>query len=155
MLWALVICPGKVRADAPLPAATNLWVLKLPSFGSGSAPALAPDGTIYLGLFDGTLLAVTPQGRVKWKFKAGREIKSSPAIADDGTIYFGSRDRKFYALTPAGKLKWTFPTDAWVDSSPAIGIDGTVYFGSWDKAFYALNPDGTERWRHHSGGVTA
>jgi len=144
---------GAARGDAVPPAGTNLWLLKLPAFGSGSAPALAPDGSIYLGLFDGTFLAVTPQGRVKWKFKTRREIKSSPAIAGDGSIYFGSRDRNFYAVTPAGKLKWVFPTGAWVDSSPAIAADGTVYFGSWDKNFYALNPDGTLKWKLAVGAI--
>jgi len=128
-------------------AVTNLWKLTLPDGGSESSPALAPDGTIYQGTFHGWLVAVTPEGKMKWKFKAGREIKSSPAVADDGTIYFGSRDRKFYALTPQGKLRWTFDTGAWVDSSPAIAVDGTIYFGSWDKNFYALNPDGSLKWK--------
>jgi outer membrane protein assembly factor BamB len=127
-------------------AATNLWMLPLSFYEGESSPAIATDGTIYQATFDGKLAAVTPQGEIKWTFKAGREIKSSPAIADDGTIYFGSRDRKFYAVTPDGKLKWTFPTGAWIDSSPAVGADGTIYFGSWDKKFYALKPDGTVKW---------
>ena len=85
-------------------------------------------------------MAITPQGKSKWTFKAGREIKSSPAVADDGTIYFGSRDRRIFTPShPMAGLKWTFPTGAWIDSSPAIGADGTIYFGSWDPNFYALN----------------
>jgi outer membrane protein assembly factor BamB len=113
-----------------------------------SSPALAADGTIYEATFDGTLLAISPEGQVLWTFDTGDdiEIKSSPAIGDDGTIYFGSRDRKFYAVTPQGKLKWTFATGGWVDSSPALAMDGTVYFGGWDKNFHALNPDGSQKW---------
>ena len=144
-------------AEPPLLKATELWSFQFVSFqpynASSSTPAIAPDGTIYTGTFDGTFFAVTSAGKEKWRFKAGREIKSSPAIADDGTIYFGSRDRKFYALTPAGKLKWAFPTDAWVDSSPAIADDGTIYFGGWDKNFYALNPDGSKKWEFAVGAV--
>ncbi len=140
-----------LRAESPLPEATNLWSFSfnsdLPYNSSRSTPAIAPDGTIYLGVFDGNFFAITPSGTEKWRFKAGSEIKSSPAVADDGTIYFGSRDRKFYALTPSGKLKWSFPTGAWVDSSPAIAADGTIYFGGWDKIFYALNPDGSVKWK--------
>jgi outer membrane protein assembly factor BamB len=134
-------------------AATNLWSLPLPNSYADSSPAVAPDGTIYVGTFYGKLLAATPRGGMKWIFQAGREIISSPAIADDGTIYFGSRDRKFYAVTPRGKLKWTFATGAWIDSSPAIGADGTVYFGSWDKNFYALNPDGSRKWVFAAGDI--
>src|ERR1035437_4854036 len=135
------------RAQPAAPAVTNLWKVRLPDSGNESSPALAPDGTIYQGTFGGWLVAIMPDGKVKWKFKTGREVRSSPAVADDGTIYFGSRDWKFYALTPAGKLKWTFPTGAWVDSSPALAPDGTVYFGSWDKNFYALAPDGKLKWK--------
>ncbi len=134
-------------------AVTTLWQLRLPDSGGESSPTLAPDGTVYQGTFRGCLMAVTPAGQVKWKFKAGREIKSSPAVADDGTVYFGARDWNFYALTPAGKLKWKFATGAWVDSSPALAADGTVYFGSWDKKFYALAPDGNLKWKFATGGL--
>src|SRR5450759_1373110 len=69
-------------------APTNLWVLDLKNYHADSSPGIAADGTIYQANFAGKLLAITPQGKVKWTFHAGREIKSSPAIADDGTIYF-------------------------------------------------------------------
>ncbi len=127
-------------------APTNLWTLQLPLYNADASPAIAPDGTIYQATFEGYLLAVTPQGGVKWTFRINSEIKSTPAIGDDGTIYFGARNRNFYAVTPQGKLKWTFPTGAWIDSSPAIAEDGTIYFGSWDANFYALNPNGSKKW---------
>jgi len=144
------------RADA-LPEATNLWTFKfshdLEANETFSTPAVAPDGTIYAGAFDGKLYALSPEGKDLWRFQAGSEIKSSPAIADDGTIYFGARDHQLYAVTPAGKLKWKFATGAWVDSSPAIAADGTIYFGSWDKNFYALSPDGSLKWKFPVGGI--
>jgi outer membrane protein assembly factor BamB len=132
---------------------TNLWSFHLAEYECTSSPAVAPDGTIYVGDFTGDLFALTPEGKLKWRFPAGLEIKSSPAVADDGTVYFGSRDWNLYALTPAGKLKWVFATGAWVDSSPAIAVDGTIYFGSWDTNLYALNPDGSLKWRFPSGGI--
>jgi outer membrane protein assembly factor BamB len=133
--------------------ATNLWRLKISAFTGQSSPALAPDGTIYQGTFEGKLLAISPEGKVKWKFKAGREIKSSPAVADDGTIYFGSRDGNFYALGVDGKLKWKFFTGAWNDASPAVASDGTVYFGSWNKKFYAFTSDGKLKWQFATSNV--
>jgi len=149
-VWA-----GPVVAQTPPPAATNLWIAVFPGYQNScsSTPAVAPDGTIYVGTYLGYFMAYTPDGRIKWSFKTGLEIKSSPAIADDGTVYFGSRDRKFYAFTPAGKLKWAFATGAWVDSSPAIAADGTVYFGGWDKFFYAFNPDGSLKWKLAVGAI--
>ena len=142
-LLALSGCLLAFTAAAQNPeAATNLWRFELPDYFCEASPALAPDGTLYVGTVRGGLIALNPDGKVKWKFKAGREIKSSPAVAGDGTIYFGARDRQLYAVSPQGKLKWKFPTGAWVDSSPAIATDGTVYFGTWDKLFYAVNPNG-------------
>ncbi len=81
---------------------TNLWTFHLAEYDGASSPAVAPDGTIYVGNYIGDLFAITPDGKVKWKFQAGLEIKSSPAVAADGTVYFGSRDRRLYALTPGG-----------------------------------------------------
>lgn len=146
---------SRALADDPVPVATTLWSVKVGEIGSASTPALAPDGTIYQGTFDGRLLAFHPSGKLRWKFSTGREleIKSSPAVAEDGTIYFGARDRKFYALTPGGKLMWSFTTGAWVDASPGIAVDGTIYFGGWDKTFYALDPAGAVKWTYPVGAV--
>lgn len=155
IITALMVWLGTLglSVQAQQNSITNLWRLRLPDYGSESSPALATDGTIYLGTFYGWLLAVTPDGKVKWKFKSDSEITSSPAVALDGTIYFGSRDRKCYALKPAGKLKWAFTTEGWVDSSPAIETDGTIYFGSWDHNLYALNPNGSLKWKFATSNV--
>ena len=159
-IWGLLLFliagrVGRAETQPPPPTATNLWVVTFPGYqnSSSSTPAVAPEGTVYVGTFLGDFMAYTPGGGFKWTFKAGREIKSSPAIADDGTVYFGSRDRNFYALTPGGALKWKFATGAWVDSSPAIASNGTVYFGGWDGFFYALNPDGSLKWKLKIGAI--
>ncbi len=113
-----------------------------------STPAIADDGTIYIGSTDYKLYAVNPGGIVKWTFPTGNQISSSPAIAPDGTIYVGSTDNKLYAVNPDGTQKWVFATSGQIHvSSPAVGPDGTVYSGSYDGNLYAINPDGTEKWR--------
>src|SRR5207248_10378001 len=53
---------------------TNDWSAATHSY-SDTCPALAPDGTIYLGTFTGRLSAVRPDGSQKWVFRAGLEIK--------------------------------------------------------------------------------
>src|SRR5579859_1578319 len=86
-LWlvcALSCCPILRAADDP--EATNLWTYdfksNVPGDGTLSTPAIGPDGTIYVGAFDGKLHAISPSGRKRWYFQSGREIKSSPAVAD-------------------------------------------------------------------------
>lgn len=130
-----------------------------------SSPAIASDGTIYIGSNDNKLYALNPDGSKKWEFRAGPltysergkgiwGIRSSPAIDKEGTIYVGSRTTKFFAINPDGSEKWHFPEKFNLDvlSSPAIWSDGgagTIYFGSHEGSqsrIYALNPDGSEKW---------
>jgi len=132
-------------------AATNLWKATIGP-GGVSSPALGRDGAIYVGTWQGHLIALNSDGSKRWTFKTGFEMASSPAVGADETIYIGSRDRKFYAVDKTGQKKWAFHTDGWVDSSAAIGADGTLYFGSWDRKFYALNPDGSKKWEFATGG---
>jgi len=121
-----------------------------------SCPAIAVDGTIYIGSWDNCLHAVNPDGTRKWTFDTDDEIVSSPAIGSDGTIYFGTMAGagtigKIFALNPNGTEKWQYSTGYDVMSDPAIGDDGTVYIGSADDYLYAINPNGILKWRYKTG----
>jgi len=115
--------------------------------GSSSAPAVGPDGTVYVGSTDGHVYAVDREGNLMWRFPDQdpglQPFKSTPAISSGGTIYIGCDDHKLYALNPDGTLKWDFETQGAVVSSPAVGRDGAIYFGSMDGGFHALEPDGS------------
>lgn len=140
---------------------TLLWTFETGEM-IDSSPAIASNGTIYIGSNDNKLYALNPNGSKKWEFSAGPTtysergkgiwgIRSSPAIGKDGTIYVGSRTTKFFAINPDGTEKWHFPEKSNLDvlSSPAIGSDGTIYFGSHEGSqsrIHALSPDGTEKW---------
>jgi outer membrane protein assembly factor BamB len=121
-----------------------------------STPALAADGTIYIGTYDAKLYALNAKGTLKWKTSCGGDISSSPVIGIDGTVYFGTfsgRNSGGYvvAMNPNGTIKWRYETGYHVVSDPAIADDGTIYIGSGDYYFYAMNPDGTLRWRFKTG----
>jgi outer membrane protein assembly factor BamB len=116
---------------------------------------VGPDGTIYIGSWDGKLYALRDRGNraeLAWEYTAGPFVVSSPAIGPDGTIYVGSGDTQLHAINPDGTPRWTFATGDWVDSSPAVGPDGAIYVGSWDGALYAVTPGGALRWKVQSGG---
>ena len=138
------------------PNGTLNWRYRMDGFILGSCPAIAEDGTIYIGAWDECLHAVNPNGTRKWEFDTGLNIASSPAIADDGTIYFGTfdgawTDAKIYAINPDGTEKWHYDTGWYIMSDPAIGDDGTIYIGSADDYLYAMYPNGTLRWRYKTG----
>jgi outer membrane protein assembly factor BamB len=111
-----------------------------------SSPAVAANGTIYVGSDDRKLYAINPDGSLKWSFLAGSLVESSPMIGPDGTIYVGSNDRKLYAINPDGTKKWEYRTGDQIFSSPAIGSDGTVYVGSLDHRVYAIDSEGFLLW---------
>lgn len=111
-----------------------------------SAPAVAPDGTVYFGCQDGRLYALGPDGARRWDFHAADDIDSAPAVGADGTIYVGSDDDRLYALSPSGALRWALRTGGDVRASPAIAADGTVYIGSFDGVMYAVREGGTVAW---------
>ncbi|MEI6778857.1 MAG: PQQ-binding-like beta-propeller repeat protein, partial [Chloroflexales bacterium] len=143
------------------PDGTQKWLIPLNILPSSTAPALGPDGTIYVhgNGSNGNLVAVeqlqaiTPSGTIAWTFQFNgglgifaNDIQSSPAIGADGTIYVGSIDTKLYALNPDGTIKWTrSPTTSSITSSPSVAIDGTIYI---HDAFglYAYTPSGVEKW---------
>ncbi len=121
-----------------------------------SSPAIAPDGTVYVGSNDQNVYALNGStGRKLWQYETEAGVTSSPAIGSDGTIYVGSVDHTLYALKPVtGTLRWKFHTDGEIWSSPAIGSDGTVYFGSDDNRIYALNGNtGAKQWSYLTGGA--
>jgi outer membrane protein assembly factor BamB len=135
------------------PDGTLKWKLKVYGW-IWSTPAIAEDGTIYVGVDDSSCLyAINPNGTEKWRFNARDTIYSSPAIAEDGTIYFGTMGVGYniYAVNPNGTEKWHYKTGYKITSDPAIGYDGTIYIGSGDRYLYAMYPNGTLRWRFKTG----
>ena len=67
------------------------------------SPAIASDGTIYVGSYDDNLYAINPDGTQKWAFRTRGDVLSSPAIGSDGTIYVGSHDNNFYAIESSSR----------------------------------------------------
>jgi outer membrane protein assembly factor BamB len=129
-----------------------------------SSPAVASDGTLYIGSYDRKVYSFTPEGTKRWEFPlpppvyiyfdvyAG--VYGTSAIGPDGTVYVPSENGNLLALNSTnGAQKWVYSLNGQdaLYSSPAIGVNGTIYFGGYDKNFYAINPDGTKKWNVHFG----
>ena len=133
---------------------------------SDSSPAVAADGTIYIGDRDNTLTAMTikPDGDLdlKWLYNHGFEgdiwtsITIAPAGPQAGTLYFAHDQSKdgfgvFTALLdkpdiatglpPTVKWKYTIG-NAVRQSSPAIDKNGMIYLGDLAGYLHAFRDNG-------------
>ena len=141
------------RLHALNPNGTLKWRFQIGLSVVNSSPALAADGTLYIGSARGILHAFTPGGTRLWMAELDKHTtrNSSPVIGDDGTIYIGG-SKGISAVNPNGTIKWEFPT-AGKMATPAIATDGTIYAGeqrggSFTSHFYALDPDGNMVWEY-------
>jgi len=135
---------------------------KVPVSASFSSPAVAEDGTIYIGSTDRSLVAVDPLGEVRWALAdtggGSGWVRSSPAIGQDGTVYAVDASGDLIAVSGEGRvlrrtaLSGGMQTGGY--SSPAVAEDGTVYAVGSDVLF-AFSPGGEELWRQTLGGFTA
>jgi len=133
------------------------WQFELGGYNENiSSPAIAIDGTIYIGA-DSSLYAINTDGSEKWKFSGEEKAYqiSSPSVAADGTVYISIANTLF-AIKPDGTKKWENKIPSSYSSSIAIASDETVYFvtnfsapwGPQPHGFYALNPDdGVIKWK--------
>ena len=153
----LVLSADDLALPEPGTPGALVWSFTVGSsfFGSvWSSPALAPDGTVYIGSDDGYLYAINPDGTLLWSRETGGRVYSSPAIGADGTVYVGSYDGKLYAINPTdGTILWEYQTGGWIRSSPAVAADGVIYVGSDDELLHAVDPvTGEANWTFPAGG---
>ncbi len=124
---------------------------------------IAPDGTIYLSLQDGLLLALANDGSdklaPKWQFQQAKAsgYHSSPAISSDGSVLLGITPSQNPATTVyafKAPASGTVPRVAWkyelgpgvMTSSITTSPDGTIYAVGGSGQMAALGSDGKAKW---------
>lgn len=142
------------------PDGSQKWSLPLPGGPASTAPAIGPDGTIYVHMNGGEgniaaqerVWAVNPNGTQKWEKNLGTaftsSVQSSPAVTADGNVWVGSINTNLYALNPTnGNVVCSVsPSVSSIASSPAISPDGTVYIIDSSTHLFAVEPDCDVSW---------
>ncbi len=150
---------GRSPFTGPQLSDSFLWKFQKYGTNVSPGPAIAADGTIYIGGFDTAfntyLYAINPDGTQRWRFQTeslAETISESPAIGRDATIYFPAGPY-LYALDSDGVTNlWKFSAGGPIFSSPAISEDGIIYFGCSDDKLYAVLPTGELYWTFVTGG---
>jgi hypothetical protein len=119
---------------------TLQWQVNAPGEGQFSLPAIAPDGTAYVGTAGDGLWAINAHGSVVWVASPGGRTYffAPPTLGGDGTIYAtalnpDSGTSSLLALNPNSTLKWSTvlcagATGTFASSDePVIGLDGAIY----------------------------
>lgn len=78
-----------------------------------SAPALGPDGTIYVSFDDPYLRAANPDGSFKWVTRLGMVGGFSLSVGQDGLIYAAADDGSMYVVNASGKEVSRFDSSDW------------------------------------------
>ncbi|HEX5689547.1 MAG TPA: PQQ-binding-like beta-propeller repeat protein, partial [Roseiflexaceae bacterium] len=68
-------------------------------------PAIGGDGTVYVGVANGELHAIAPDGSPRWKYNADGFVRAAPLAASDA-IYGATDAGVAFALDMAGKQRW-------------------------------------------------
>jgi len=124
---------------------TTLWTFKAVDSIEG-APVIA-GRTVFVGCWDGSLIALDlANGKKKWTYKSKTIKNSSPAV-HDGVVYIGDTGGTLHAVDAAsGEKRWTFTTAGEINSS--ANFAGTkILIGSDDHHLYCLNADGKLAWK--------
>ncbi len=162
----------------PLPLALVLVSLTTASFAESgdvlwsystggpvfASPALAPDGTVYIGSNDANFYALrTTDGdlAMHWMLEAGDWIDASAAIGPDGTVYVGTYDSVLWALdSSTGLSKWSVSVGeedgsfGVIQASPAITADGSILVSTSAGVLHCIDANGLTKWSFDIGAET-
>lgn len=156
--WGGIVFAGGKIVYAAKPDGTLLWRIHAHR-KVYSSPAVADDGTVYVGSQDHHLYAISPDGKVRWHVDLGADVDSAPAIEDDGTVVVGNDKGQIVALAPdSGEVRWRTEVGGFVRGAMSIGRDGTVLAGTYGPtpALVGLDAtDGSLRFRFSIAGTGA
>jgi outer membrane protein assembly factor BamB len=148
---------GCLKAFNPIDGSEKWSVTFTDSNAEQGGPAIADNGTIYLGSIGGRMRAFNPaNGTELWQYPLASnppigQIEVVPAIDNNGKIYFGTTGTTgggmFYVLNSDGTEAYTpLSLGTSITSSAAIGSDGKIYVAATDSGvgkLYALQTNAT------------
>ncbi|MFT3774294.1 MAG: PQQ-binding-like beta-propeller repeat protein [Minicystis sp.] len=123
-----------------------------------ASPAVADDGTIYVGAQDRRLHAITPDGKERWARDLGGDVDCAPALGDDGTIFAASDAGQVHAFDAQGNERWRAAVGGFVRGGLTIGRAGVVIAGTYGPGPRVVALDaatGAERWSFRVQGTGA
>lgn len=110
-----------------------------------SAPFVADDGTVHVGSDRKTFLAVTPEGKVRYRLEVEGEADTGALAMPNGTVAFAA-GRFLYGVRPSGDVAFRFAARGKIFTAPALTEDGLLVVGSQDDHVHAVDGAGRLVW---------
>jgi len=138
------------KYESELPSSPGLlWSISTGA-RTKSSPVIS-EGTVYFGNDKGSLIAVSTDGKIKWKYEAGSSIDAAPMIFGKNVIS-GTSDGVLKAVDKTtGKLIWSYTTDNQIAGSANVWVIGSksgIVVGSYDYYLHCVDPEtGKSLWK--------
>lgn len=130
------------RTDIELPASPGLLWSVSTGVRTKSSPVIS-DGTVFFGNDKGTLIAVSPDGKIKWKYESGSYFEAPPLVFTNKVIT-GTNNGDLIAVDKVtGKLIWTYKTENQISGSANVWVSGSkagIVVGSYDYYLHCVDP---------------
>jgi hypothetical protein len=114
-----------------------------------AAPAVASDGSVYLGTATGYLVALDAGGIIRWTYTLEGAIAWSPVVDATGRIYAATTAQRLCSFQSSGALAWQVRTPVHVAGELVLAAPTGVLFGGTDGNVWAYAPHGSPLW--HAG----
>jgi outer membrane protein assembly factor BamB len=133
----LYLATGERRLLALDAGGGRKWELALP--GMAGAPAIAADGTLYVGASG--LHRLSPAGALLWSYPIAA-ASGQPVLRGDGSVIAGAGNGTVYALSAEGAKLWEVALGAAVLRAPIAAGDGALYICTDSPSLFVLSADG-------------
>ena len=115
-------------------------------FGAGApsagAPALGPDGQIYVATQEGYVHALDRSGGFLWSYTVKGAIHVPPVVLPGGAVVVVTRLNLVYAIRPDGRRLWVYRVPEPVQTPLRVSERGTLVFGAGRFYAYAVSAFG-------------
>lgn len=143
------------------------WIVPVTTGFFRYAPVIDSDGTAYIATeqtgayYSSKLIAINPDGSIKWEYPLKYQATSSPVIGNDGYVYITSQPILYAINTNTGIPKWSTDGVRLINTSLddiVIGNEGTLYITSGQRLIAVDSVQASVKWNtllSHKAGYPA
>lgn len=116
-------------------------------------PVVGPDGTLYAASADRYLYALSPEGRMRWRYDLVTRPVGWQVVSSTGSIHVGRRWGRILTLSSDGRRQWEFQADTDELMAPVSLPHGQLVVAEQMGRLTLLSPRGVVLWKLSFGTI--